>query len=301
MRVWEHFLKFWCRKAARRFGEKHIMKSKCSKTGVWEHFLKFWCRKIAGSCGEKHVFKSKCTKHLLGGALFEILMSKNCTQLWRKAYFQVHMYKNTSWVEHFLKFWCRKIARGCGEKHIMKSKCAKHVSSGQFFEVLMSKNCTRLWREAHLEVKMYKTRQRTGFRSFDVQKLHAVVARSTLAQFDSKGCKTFVPQNTCVLAHSFKFRCPTISQVDQDARLWCFCFKIFFVVALFLLVDTTHVCSVRYNQQQKMLFGVTVILMSHNRFSVDVWTKLLCLFWPPVLTFHWVSFVSCLTVSACAE
>ena len=28
----------------------------------------------------------------------------------------------------------------CGEKHIIKSKCTKHVSSGQFFEVLMSKN-----------------------------------------------------------------------------------------------------------------------------------------------------------------
>ena len=25
--------------------------------------------------------------------------------------------------EHFLKFRCRKIARGCGEKHIWKSKC----------------------------------------------------------------------------------------------------------------------------------------------------------------------------------
>ena len=25
--------------------------------------------------------------------------------------------------EHFLKFWCRKIARRCGEKHIQKSKC----------------------------------------------------------------------------------------------------------------------------------------------------------------------------------
>ena len=35
-------------------------------------------------------------------------------------------------------------------------------------------------REAHFEVKMYKTHQlRTTFRSYDVQKLHAAVARST--------------------------------------------------------------------------------------------------------------------------
>ena len=42
------------------------------------------------------------------------------------------------------------------------------------------KNCTPLWREAHFEVKMYKTHQvRTTFGSWDVEKVHAVVARST--------------------------------------------------------------------------------------------------------------------------
>ena len=42
------------------------------------------------------------------------------------------------------------------------------------------KNCTPLWREAHFEVKMYKAPQcRTTFGSWDVQKVHAVLARST--------------------------------------------------------------------------------------------------------------------------
>ena len=42
------------------------------------------------------------------------------------------------------------------------------------------KNCTPLWREAHFEVKMYKTPQlRTTFGSWDVERVHAVVARST--------------------------------------------------------------------------------------------------------------------------
>ena len=42
------------------------------------------------------------------------------------------------------------------------------------------KNCTPLWREAHFQVKMYKTHQlRTTFGSWDVEKVHAVVARST--------------------------------------------------------------------------------------------------------------------------
>ena len=42
------------------------------------------------------------------------------------------------------------------------------------------KNCTPFWREAHFEVKMYKTPQRrTTFGSCDVEKVHAIVARST--------------------------------------------------------------------------------------------------------------------------
>ena len=42
------------------------------------------------------------------------------------------------------------------------------------------KNCTPLWRKAHLQVKMYKTPGvRTTFGSYDVEKVHAVVARST--------------------------------------------------------------------------------------------------------------------------
>ena len=41
-------------------------------------------------------------------------------------------------------------------------------------------NCTPLWREAHFKVKMYKAPQlRTTFGSRDVEKVHAVVARST--------------------------------------------------------------------------------------------------------------------------
>ena len=48
----------------------------------------------------------------------------------------------------------------------------------------MSKKCTPLWREAHFEVKMYKALGvRTTFGSWDVEKVHAVVA---LAHFEVK-------------------------------------------------------------------------------------------------------------------
>ena len=113
---------------------------------------------------------------------------KNCTPLWREAHFQVKMYKahqvrttfgswdvekvhavvarstfpsqnlqNTPGADHFWQLRCRKSVRRCGAKHISKSKCTEHTSSGPLLEVQMSKKCTQLWREAHFEVKMYKT------------------------------------------------------------------------------------------------------------------------------------------------
>ena len=44
----------------------------------------------------------------------------------------------------------------------------------------MSKKCTPLWRETHFQVKIFIIYQlRTTFGSYDVEKVHAVVARST--------------------------------------------------------------------------------------------------------------------------
>ena len=78
--------------------------------------------------------------------------------------------QNTPGLDHFWKLRCRKSACRCGAKHISKSKCTKHTRFGPLLEVAMSKKCTPLWREAHLEVKMYKTHQvRTTFGSWDVR------------------------------------------------------------------------------------------------------------------------------------
>ena len=62
-----------------------------------------------------------------------------------------------------------------------------------------SKKCTPLRCEAHLEVKTYKTQHvRTIFRSWDVEKVHAVVARST---FPSQNV-----QSTPTSEHFWKLR-----------------------------------------------------------------------------------------------
>ena len=80
--------------------------------------------------------------------------------------------QNTPFSDHFWKLRCRKSARRCGAKHISKSKCTKHTRSGPLLEVEMSKKCMPLWREAHFEVKRYKTPQRrTTFGGSDVEKV----------------------------------------------------------------------------------------------------------------------------------
>ena len=146
---------------------------------------------------------------------------KNCTPLWCEAHFQVNMYKthqcwttfgswdvkkvhavvarstfpsqnvqNTRGADHFWQLRCRKSARRCGAKHISKSKCTKHTSFGPLLEVEMSKKWTPLWREAHFQVKMYKTHHsRTTFGSWDVGKVHAVVARSTFGSQNVKSTR----------------------------------------------------------------------------------------------------------------
>ena len=71
---------------------------------------------------------------------------------------------------------------------------------GPLLEVETSKKCTPLWREAHFEVKMYKAHQvRTTFGSWDVEKVHAVVARSALRSQNV--------QNTPGSDHFWKLRC----------------------------------------------------------------------------------------------
>ena len=156
---------------------------------------------------------------------------KNCTPLWREAHFEVKSVKNWrsrttfgSWdvekvhavvarstfrsqnaqntpaSDHFWKLRCRKSARRCGAKHISKSKVLKTGGLGPLLEVEMSKKCTPLWREAHFEVKMLKTLGvRTTFGSWDVEKVHAVVARST---FRSQNV-----QSTTCSRHFWRFGC----------------------------------------------------------------------------------------------
>ena len=95
--------------------------------------------------------------------------------------------RNTEFFQWFVAPEGRKVGS-------LKRRVRSQLATGEM------KNCTPLWREAHFEVKMYKTHQlRTTFGSWDVEKVHAVVARST---FRSQNA-----QNTPASDHFWKLRC----------------------------------------------------------------------------------------------
>ena len=75
--------------------------------------------------------------------------------------------RNTVFFQWFVALEGRKVGS-------LKRRVRSQLARGEM------KNCTPLWREAHFQVKMYKTPgARSTFGSWDVEKVHAVVARST--------------------------------------------------------------------------------------------------------------------------
>ena len=109
----------------------------------------------------------------------------------RRKKMQVREKVGKSWNTVFFQWFVAPVGRKVGSlKRRVRSQLAR-------WEM---KSCTPLWREAHFQVKMYKTPQcRTTFGSWDVEKVHAVVARST---FPSQNV-----QNTSVSDRFWKLRC----------------------------------------------------------------------------------------------
>ena len=102
--------------------------------------------------------------------------------------------QSTSESDHFWKLRCQKSARRCGamwcEAHFEVKMYKTHHARTTFG----SKKCTPLWREAHFDVKMSNTSGvRTTFGSSDVEKVHAVVARSTFRSQNVKKHQGFGP------------------------------------------------------------------------------------------------------------
>ena len=118
-----------------------------------EHFWKLRCRKSARRCGAKHISKSKCTKHHSRSTFGSCDVEKVPAVVARSTFRSQNV--QSTILGALLKLRCRKSACRCGAKHISKSKCTKHHS-------------------------------RSTFGSCDVEKVPAVVARSTFRSQNGK-------------------------------------------------------------------------------------------------------------------
>ena len=174
----DHFWRLWCRKSARRCGAKHISKSKCTKHTILGALLEVEMSKKCTPLWREAHFEVKSVKNWRSRTTFGASdvekVSKKWTPLWREAHFEVKMYKahqvrttfgsydvekvhavvarstfpsqnvhNTPFSEHFWKLRCRKSARRCGAKHILKSKVLKTDGLGPLLELRMSKKCRK--------------------------------------------------------------------------------------------------------------------------------------------------------------
>ena len=178
----DHFWQLRCRKSARRCGAKTHFQVKMYKAlGVRITFGSWDVEKVHA---RKHISKSKCTKHQGCGPLLAVEMSKKCTPLWREAHFEVKMYKTDHVRTTFGSCDVEKVhavvARSTFPSQNVRNTPLsdhfwklKHQGFGPLLEVRMSKKCMPLWREAHFEVKMFKTLGvRTTFGGSDVASLH---------------------------------------------------------------------------------------------------------------------------------
>ena len=130
---------------------------------------------------------------------------KNCTPLWRKAHLQVKMYKTPHVWTTFGRSDVEKLHATVAKSTFGSENAKKLTIRDHFCLVQMSKNCTPLWRKAHLQVKMYKTPHVwTTFGRSDVEKLHATVAKSTFGSENAK--KLTIRDHFCL------FRCRNIAR-----------------------------------------------------------------------------------------
>ena len=104
-----------------------------------------------------------------------------------QAHEKVRNSRNTVFFQWFVAPEGRKVGS-------LKRRVRSHLTRWEM------KSCTPLWDEARFQVKMYKANQvRTTFGNWDVEKVHAVVARSAFPSHKE--------QNTPWSDHFWKLRC----------------------------------------------------------------------------------------------
>ena len=101
-------------------------------TSLSEPFSELRSGRMARRCGAKRIFHSQ-------------------------AHFQLKMLKNWRVRTAFWMFDVEKLHAAVAPSTFFNSKCTKHLIVGAIFGVAIRKNGTPLWRQAHFQLKMYKT------------------------------------------------------------------------------------------------------------------------------------------------
>ena len=121
----------------------------------------------------------------------------------RKAQANQHIAKNRQKTSHPRLH--RRTCRSCSSCSSIHPECGWEM-----------KNCTPLWREAHLQVQMYKTHQvRTAFGSWDVEKVHAVVTKHSML-----GTPLEVEMLKKCTALWREVRSPNVQNTPRSAHFW---------------------------------------------------------------------------------
>jgi len=172
---------------------------------------------------------------------------------------------NTPLSDNFWKLRCRKSARRCGAKHISKSKCTKHLSVGPLLEVEMSKKCTPLWREAHFEVKMYKTLGvRTTFGCWDVASRGRRKGWYTLSKVSKPWgfCSIFNYNHHYTTLHSNTLHYTTTTTTPSLHSTTLHCTQLHSITLHYITLHYTtfHYTSLHYT----ILHSTTLQLQRHN-------------------------------------
>ena len=123
-------------------------------------------------------------------------MLKKCTPLWREVHFQVKMYKTPGVRTTFGRCDVEKVHAVVARSTFPSQNVQNTPGPDHFWKL----RCRKSARKAHFQVKMYKAHHaRTTFGGSDVEKVYAVVARST---FRSQNV-----QSTRGSDHFWRFRC----------------------------------------------------------------------------------------------
>ena len=142
----------------------------------------------------------------------ERLNQKLHAAVW-KAHFEVKMYKTrqlrtTFWSSDVEKMHAAVAKRTFASENAKKLRVWVH-----FLKFWCEKKSTPLWRNAHLQVKMWKNCwRRSTFWSSDVEKMHAAVAKRA---FWSKNV-----ENTSVSEHFSNIWCAKIGRRCGESNFW---------------------------------------------------------------------------------